>query len=393
MGFFDALLARPQNAVDASDFDLGDPRFTSVTDSGKKVDASTAMRLVSVYACVTLIADAIRALPADVFRRRGEVREPVARKPVWVDSPNPDQSWGQFVDYALHSLLTHGNAYVWLPSRDSLGFVDQMFVVHPDDVRVDRVRGDKQIVVNGERLRELTPGNPLGSVLHILGHTADGMVGLSPVDQARQAIGSGLAIEEFGNRFFSNGATTSAVVEMPAGSNPGPDQLQNMARQFDRKHSSLKNAWRPIVLANGAEYKPMTVPNDQAQFIESQKFSVAEIARLYRVPPHLIGDVERSTSWGTGIEQQGIGFVTYTLMPWMTRLEEAFNRLLPRGQFLKFNTNALLRGDTEARGQFYQALGRLKAININEIRALEDMPPLPEGDEPPPAPNERITNE
>jgi HK97 family phage portal protein len=104
----------------------------------------------------------------------------------------------------------------------------------------------------------------------------------------------------------------------------------------------------------------------------------------------LISDVERSTSWGEGIEQQGIGFVTYTLNPWITRLEEAFNQLLPRGQFLKFNVNGLLRGDAAARGTYYQTLGQLKAIHINEIRALEDMPPLPDGDAPPPAPNESI---
>ena len=137
----------------------------------------------------------------------------------------------------------------------------------------------------------------------------------------------------------------------------------------------------------------MTVPNDQAQFIESAKLSVAQIARLYRVPPHLIGDVERSTSWGTGIEQQGIGFVTYTLDPWLTRLEEAFDQLVPRGQFVKFNVNALLRGDAGSRADYYQKMGRLKAIEINEIRALEDMPPLPDGDKPPPAPNESIPSE
>lgn len=253
-----------------------------------------------------------------------------------------------------------------------------------------RKDGRKVVIVAGDTMSEFTQRNPGGDVLHILGHTADGLVGLSPIEQARQAIGSGLAVEAFGNRFFKNGAISSAAIEMPAGSQPTEDQLKQLQAQLTRKHAGLKNAWKPIVLANGATFKPMTVPNDQAQFIETAKLSVAEIARLYRVPPHLIGDVERSTSWGTGIEQQGIGFVTYTLDPWLTRLEDSFNQLLPRGQFIKFNVNGLLRGDAAARSAYYQAMGQLKAIEINEIRALEDLPPLDGGDQPPPAPNESI---
>lgn len=388
MGFLDALVS-PRASIDHSDFEFGDWKSLT-TDAGVSVDADSAMRLVSVYACVTLIADAVRSLPVGVFRKVQNHREPVARPPGWVSQPNLYQTWGQFVDYALHSLLTNGNAFIWLPSRDFLGFPDVLEVIHPDDVEVNQVDGRKQIVVNGTVMSEFNLRNQNGSILHILGHTADGLVGLSPIDQARQAIGSGLAIEEFGNRYFSNGAVTSAVVEMPPGSAPDPSQLKMMADQFRRKHGGTKNAWKPIVLANGATYKPMTVPNDQAQFIESAKLSVAQIARLYRIPPHLIGDVERSTSWGTGIEQQGIGFVTYTLDPWLTRLEEAFNQLVPRGQFVKFNVNGLLRGDAAARGAFYQTMGQLKAMTVNEIRALEDMPPFDGGDVPPPAPNESI---
>lgn len=391
MGFIDALLARPQNAIDHGDFEYGPDWSNPLADSGVTVNEQTAMRLVSVYACVTLIADSIRALPVDVFRRSGDERLMVSRPPLWLQSPNPDQTWGQFIDYALHSLLTNGNAFIWLPTRDVQGFPDTLIVLHPDDVSVEKKGpASKTITVQGRKHREFTARNQQGTVLHILGHTADGLVGLSPIEQARQAIGSGLAIEEFGNRFFANGAVTSATVELPQGSVPTPEQLKGLSRQFGRDHTSLKNAWKPIVLANGATYKPMTVPNDQAQFIESARLSVAEIARLYRVPPHLIGDVERSTSWGTGIEQQGIGFVTYTLMPWMVRLEDAFNQLLPRGQGFKFNANGLLRGDTQARSSYYEAMGRLKAIHVNEIRALEDLPPFPDGDNPPPAPNESI---
>lgn len=388
MSFLSSLFG--QRAIDAGDFDIGDPMWRSVSDSGEKVDTETAIRLVSVYACITLIADAIRALPVDVFRKQGDSRVAVTRGPGWLPRPNNEQTWGQFIDFAAWSLLTHGNAFIFLGARDTLGFPTEMHVIKPDTVKVQRTGGEKVIIAAGVRMTEYTPAEPLGNVLHIIGYTADGLVGLSPIEQAQQAIGTGLALEKYGNKFFANGATPSAVLEMPAGSNPTQPQLESLAKQFDRKHGGANNAWKPIVLANGASYKPMAVPNSDAQFLESQKFNVSQIARLYRVPPHLIGDVERSTSWGTGIEEQNIGFVTYTLMPWITRFEEAFTEILPRGQFLKFNVNALLRGDVKTRAAFYQVMGALKTVTVNEIRAFEDLPPFEDGDEPPPAPNESI---
>jgi HK97 family phage portal protein len=389
LGFLDALVS-PRAAIDHSDFELGDDWKSVVSDAGVEVTADTAMRHIAVKACVQLIADAIRQLPVGAYRKTQDFRVPVARRPSWLVAPNPDQTWGQFVDYALHSLLVYGNAFIFIVSRDFLGYPQDLAVIHPEDVEVDREDGPKRIRVSGKEFSEFNGRKPNGRVLHVQAHTGDGLVGLSPIEDAREAIGSGLAIEQFGNKFFANGAVSSGTIEMPPNSHPTPDQMQQTARQFDRRHKGLKNAHRPIVLANGASYKPMTVPPNEAQFIEAAKFNVEQIARLYRIPPHLISDVEKSTSWGTGIEQQGIGFVTYTLDPWITRLEEALNQLLPRGQFLKFNVNGLLRGDAAARGAFYQTMGTLKAMTINEIRALEDMPPFDDGDTPPPAPNESI---
>lgn len=377
MGFFDALFS-PRNSID--DFDSGGDWITQTSDSGVTVTTESAMRLVSVYACVTLIADAVRSLPIDVYQKNQAGRG-LVEPPVWLSQPNRNQTWGQFIDYGLHSLLTNGNMFVWLPSNNGLGFPDVLEIVHPDDVEVDRVDGVKKFVVNGKDLKEYTAQQPNGKMLHVLGHTADGLVGLSPIEQARQAIGSGLAIEQFGNKFFANGAVPSAAVELPPGSVGTEDQMRSLSRQFDRKHTGLKNAFKPIVLANGATYKPMSIPNDQAQFIESARMSVAEIARLYRVPPHLIGDVERSTSWGTGIEQQGIGFVQYTLMPWITRLEESLSLLLPADQFVKFNVAGLLRGDTKSRYEAYQIGIQNGYLLRNEVRELEDRPPLEGGDQ------------
>lgn len=369
-------------AIDASDFAL-DTDFGSKTDSGITVDGNTAMQLVSAYACVTLIADSVRSMPVDVFRDRNGERTEVP-KPSWMVAPNPEQSWGQFLDYAMNSLLIAGNVFLLASSRDTAGFPSELWVIHPDDVKVSRENRRKLVIAGPDqrKLSVITGSNPLGEVLHVMGHTADGLIGVSPVEKAAESIGWGLATEKFGNKFFGQGATPGGVVEMPAGSNPTEPQLTQLGRDFRRKYSGTDNAWKPIVLANGASFKPISIPNDQAQFIESRKFSVSEIARLYRVPPHMIGDVERSTSWGSGIEEQGIGFVTYTLMPWITRLEEALSLLLPRGQYVKFNANALLRGDQKGRYEAYQLAVTNGILTRNEVRLLEELEPLDGLDEP-----------
>lgn len=375
------LFRTESRAVDASAFAL-DTDF-SKSDSGIQVTDSSALSLISVYACITLISDSLRAMPIDVFRDRGGQRTELPA-PSWLAKPNPDQSWGQFIDYGMNSLLTAGNLFVLVTSRDSEGFPAELWVIHPDDVQVNR-KNNRKVVVYGKESRDLsllTASYPFGEVLHVMGHTGDGLVGLSPIEKAQQAIGWGLATEKFGNKFFGQGAQSGGVVEMPPGSQPTAVQLKQLSADFRRKFGGTDNAWKPIVLANGASFKPISVPNDQAQFIESRKFSVNEIARLYRVPPHMIGDVERSTSWGSGIEEQGIGFVQYTLLPWMTRLEEAFGLLLPRGQYLKFNANGLLRGDQKARYEAYQMAVMNGILTRNEVRQLEDLAPLDGLDEP-----------
>lgn len=391
LGFFDALFA--ERAIDASQFPITGDSWTSVTDSGKNVTPDLAGRLVAVRACVQLIAGAIRIMPVEVVRNKGADREQVTRPPRWTTYPNRDQTWGTFTGAVMHSLLLRGNAYVGVVSRDNLGFPDEVVFIHPDDVEVRADNGRKTIYVRGQKADEYTNMNPFGDVLHLMGLSDDGLVGLSPVEDAAQSIGYGLVLEEHGNRLFSNGASSSGVLELPAGSVPTPDQLESLRKQFKRKYGSAKNAGSPIVLANGASFKPISLPNDQAQFLESRQYSDATIASLFGVPPHMVGQVERSTSWGSGIEQQGIGFVTYTLMPWITQLQDGMSLFLPRGQYVRFNTKGLLRGDAAGRANFYNSMAGNKAMTINEIRAAEDMPPLPDGDKPPPAPNESIQPE
>jgi HK97 family phage portal protein len=274
--------------------------------------------------------------------------------------------------------LSSGNEFIQVTSRDSLFFPASLRVLPSIEFVVRREGGPKRLfhMPTGRYVDLFSAARPGGDFLHIAGLSDNGLYGFSPIEKAQQAIGLGLATEKFGAKFFGNGSQLAGWVEMPAGSSPNEDQLKAFAEMWRRKFQGVDKAWSVPVLANGAKYNAAQLPNDQAQFIETRKFSVSEIARLYRVPPHMIGDVERSTSWGSGIEEQGIGFVTYTLNPWIVRLERAFSQLTPRGQYLKWNVNALLRGDIQSRYSAYQTAVAGGWLNRNEVRELEDMSPV-----------------
>lgn len=381
MGLWSRMFRTEQRAVDASQFAIAasDSGIEPV-HAGVSVSAESSLHLLVVYSCVRLIANNISALPLDVYRRTPNGAVEVDRKPVWVEFPNTETTRQEFLDRVMESLLVYGNAYVLIASRDSAGFPNDLWVLHPEDVQVERVDSTRKVFRWRPEQREFshyTSRRPDGEVLHIMSMSHDGVVGMSPIDAARQAIGGGLAMEKYASKFFGNGAQVSGVLEMPPGSMPTDEQLRRLGADFRRRFGSTDNAWRPLVLGNGASWKPITVPNDQAQFIESRKFNRAEIAGVFGVPPHMIGDVERSTSWGTGIEQQSIGFVQQTLLPWLTRVEAGLSQLVPRGQFVKLNVNGLLRGDFKSRMEGYQIMRSMGLADGNEIRALEDMPPRP----------------
>jgi HK97 family phage portal protein len=302
----------------------------------------------------------------------------VARPPGWLEYPNDEQHWQGFVENVVMELLSSGNAFIQVTSRDSLFFPASLRVLPSIEFVVRREGGPKRLfhMPTGRYVDLFSAARPGGDFLHIAGLSDNGLYGFSPIEKAQQAIGLGLATEKFGAKFFGNGSQLAGWVEMPAGSSPNEDQLKAFAEMWRRKFQGVDKAWSVPVLANGAKYNAAQLPNDQAQFIETRKFSVSEIARLYRVPPHMIGDVERTTSWGSGIEEQGIGFVTYTLNPWIVRLERAFSQLTPRGQYLKWNVNALLRGDIQSRYSAYQTAVAGGWLNRNEVRELEDMSPV-----------------
>lgn len=378
MSLWSRLTRTEQRAIDASQFPLGDDLFPVKSDAGVTVTKESATRLVAVLACQRLIADSISTMPVDHFRRAGTGREPVTAGPRWLRYPNPDQHWQAFVEAVVMELLSSGNAFVGIV-KDENQRPFELNVIPSEEFMVTRERGRKAVyhLPTGKRRKAYTELQQDGDLLHIAGLSDNGLYGLSPVEKGQQEIGLGLATLKFGAKFFGNGAQLAGTIEMPPGSQPTEEQLKQLSDMWRRKFSGVEKAWSVPVLANGAKFTPGQMPNDSAQFLDTRRFTVGQIASLYGVPPHMIGDVERSTSWGSGIEEQGIQFVRSTLNPWIVRLELALSQLLFQQEYLKWNVNSLMRADTTARYQAHAIAIQNGFGSRNEVRQLEDLEPVP----------------
>ncbi len=376
---------REGRAIDASQFGLALDLMPSATAAGVAVSEDKALKHVSVYAAAGIIADAVASMPVHRFRRSGDTRTRLDT-PAWIDpvdgQPNPDTDVYTWKHRQLQSLLLPGNSYLLVVDRDRFGFPSVVYNLNPADITPYRESG--QILYrwnnNGttRQLTRYTRTNPTGQVLHTKAFDRGDLTGLSPIDNAAEAIGLGIAAEEYGARFFGQGAIPPGIISTD--SNASPEQLQAIKKFWRRNTGGVKNSHLPAVMAQ-AKWMPITIDPKSAQFLETRAFQTSEIARLFRVPPHLIGDVERSTSWGTGIEEQNRMFFQVTLMPWINRLEQTWNQLLPRNQFVKFDPAGLLRADIESRYAAYAQARQWGWMSQNEIRALEDMEPVDGGDQ------------
>ena len=371
MSLLSPLWRRTERRVSWDDWDTPwHPQAVNL--SGASIDEVSAFNFSAVWACQTLIADAIATMPVDTFRREEDRRVPTSA-PSWLATPNGETGRVEFDTQRVLSLLGWGNSYTWL--KTDSGRIVERWPLDPSQMRVERRAGELAYFYKGDRL-------PSEQVQHVKGYSLPGSyTGMSVISHAAQSIGMSVAAEQFGAQFFSQGAVASGLLEAPQ----MPTELNKAMREqiredFAARHAGIKNAHKPMLLTGGVTWKPTMVNPDDAQLLESRKFQVTEVARWFRVPPHLIGDVERSTSWGTGIEQQGIGFVQYTLAPWIIRLEEADSKLLARPRFVKYNVNALIRADLSGRFTAYNQARTGGWLSVNEIRALEDMPPIDNGD-------------
>jgi HK97 family phage portal protein len=349
--------------------------------AGVNVSAQTATQSLTVFGCVSLIADTIATLPTDVFRDNGNEHTEVP-KPSWLDRPNDYSTFVDFCTQTLWSLLLDGNAYWVYGLNNSFGIQTPVVVLDPGKVDIDheRMTLERERTGRPSQVRYLVAGEPFnGHLLHIRGIMRPGQIkGLSPVEAARQSVGISLAAEEFAARFYSNNATLGGVIKTDA--DLTSEQAQKLQASWMSSHSGLANAHKPGVLDNGASWESTSLTWEQSQFLQSRNFQAAEIAgQMFLIDPEMLGIVvqgKRQTY--ANIEQQGIHLVQFSLLRWIVRLEAAFSQLLPNPQYLKFKVAGLERADLSTRYAAYRVANPDVAwLADQEIRDLEDLGPVP----------------
>lgn len=351
--------------------------FFGSTSSGKTVNERTAMQTTAVYACVRILAETIASLPLHTYKYTKDGKEKATEHQLYYllhDEPNPEMTSFVFRETLMSHLLLWGNAYAQI-IRDGRGQVVALYPLLPDKIRVDRntsgelyyeYHSDKGVFILNK-----------DDVLHIPGLGFDGLIGYSPIAMAKNAIGMAMATEEYGASFFANGANPGGVLEHP-GVVKDPKKIRD---SWNQVYQGSSNAHRIAVLEEGMKFQQIGIPPEQAQFLETRKFQINEIARLFRIPPHMVGDLEKSSF--SNIEQQSLEFVKYTLDPWVIRWEMSMQKalLLPsekRTYFIKLNVDGLLRGDYQSRMTGY-SIGRQNGwLSSNDIRELENMNSIPE---------------
>ena len=386
MGIFSGLFKsrdKPQNRTMGSNYAF----FFGGTTSGKAVTERSAMQMTAVYSCVRILSEAVAGLPLHLYKYTDSGGKAMALDhPLYRllhDEPNPEMTSFIFRETLMSHLLIWGNACAQI-IRDRLGRVQGLYPLRLDKMTVCRDERGKIFYLYTKTGDENPNIKPYGQValqkeevLHSPGLGFDGLVGYSPIAMARNAVGMTMACEEYGAYFFANGASPSGVLEHP-GVLKDPAKVRD---SWNAVYRGTGNAHKVAVLEEGMKYQQIGIPPEEAQFLETRKFQLNEIARLYRIPPHMIGDLEKSSF--NNIEQQSMEFVKYTLDPWVIRWEQAMQKALflpeeKKQYFLKFNVNGLMRGDYESRMTGY-SIGRQNGwLSANDIRELEDMNPVPD---------------
>ena len=356
------------------------------TAGGKTVNERTAMQTTAVYACVRILAEAIAGLPLHIYRYRADGgKERIPMHPLYRllhDEPNSEMTSFVFRETLMSHLLIWGNAFAQVV-RNGRGQAVALYPLLPNKMDVSRA-ANGELLYTYYRDADETGLNPKGGsvalrrdeVLHIPGLGFDGLIGYSPIAMAKNAIGMSLATEEYGASFFANGANPGGVLEHPG----VIKDIQRVKDSWNSAYQGSGNAHRVAVLEEGMKFQAIGIPPEEAQFLETRKFQIDEIARIFRVPPHMVGDLEKSSF--SNIEQQSLEFVKYTLDPWVVRWEQSLQQslILPSEKstiFIRFNLGGLLRGDYQSRMNGY-AVGRQNGwMSANDIRELEDMNRIP----------------
>lgn len=380
MGIFSRKKEQRNIDQKTADFIKGVDLDTGQTSkSGVDVDEETSLNISAVYACVKVIAETIASLPLLFLKELPNGDNERARQhplySVLHDSPNSEMTSFTFREMLMTNLLLWGNAYA-LIKRDANGHVTELYPLKSKNMVVERDAVTNAIKYTYTNNKGLTKTYKPRQVLHIPAFSFDGVVGVSPITYAREAMGLALATEEFGARFFGNGARPGGVLEHP-GVVKDPEKLRD---SWNKVYQGTKNSHKVAVLEEGMKYHEIGMSPEDSQFLQTRAFQLNEICRIFRVPPHMIGDLSRSTF--SNIEHQSIDFVVHTITPWITRWEQAISKALLNDEektiyYAKFNVNGLMRGDFNSRMSGYAIARQNGWMSANEIRALEDMNRIP----------------
>lgn len=385
MGFFSGLFRSrdaPKNRTAGSSYSF----FMGGSTSGKRVNERSAMQMTAVYSCVRILSEAVASLPLHFYEydANGSKKKAVEHPLYFIlhDEPNPEMTSFVFRETLMTHLLLWGNAYAQI-IRNGKGEIIALYPLMPDRMTVDRDENGKlyyeyltstdDAPINKKATVRLDPTD----VLHIPGLGFDGLVGYSPIAMAKNAIGLAIAAEEYGSKFYANGAAPSGVLEHP-GTLKDPAKVRE---SWSQTFGGSQNSHKVAVLEEGMKYTPISISPNEAQFLETRKFQIDEIARIFRVPPHMVGDLEKSSF--SNIEQQSLEFVKYTLDPWVSRWEQTMIRSLltkeeKKKYFIKFNVDGLLRGDYQSRMNGYSVGIQNGFMSPNDVRELENMDLIPE---------------
>ena len=384
MGIFSGLFRskdKPVNSTSGSAYRF----FLGGSTSGKSVTERSAMQMTAVYACVRILSESIAGLPVHLYRYQDDGRKEKAVDHTLYhllhDEPNPEMTSFVFRETLMTHLLLWGNAYAQI-IRNGKGEVIALYPLMPNRMTVDRDEKG-HLYYSYQTSDSDAPTMKTGTVnlkqtdvLHIPGLGFDGLVGYSPIAMAKNAIGMAIACEEYGAKFFANGATPGGILEHP-GTVKDPSKVRD---SWNAAFGGSGNANKVAVLEEGMKYTPISISPEQAQFLETRKFQIDEIARIFRVPPHMVGDLDKSSF--SNIEQQSLEFVKYTLEPWIVRWEQSINRALlseteKSEYFVRFNVEGLLRGDYQSRMQGYATARQNGWMSANDIRELENLDRIP----------------
>lgn len=351
------------------------------TAAGKSVTVDTALQLATVWACVRLLAETIATLPLFLYRKGpNDIRLLARDNPLYGilhDAPHADYTAVEFWEGVALSLCLWGNAYA---KKEKIG---------GRTVALKPLRCELMKVCRNDRgAREYRYADPKGEkvyseddIFHIRGFGGAGDIGLSPIAFARQSLGTAMAADELAGTMFANGTRPSGILTIDQVLKP--EQRKQLQENIVQPFMGSQNAGGVMVLEAAMKFQPVTMTPEDSQFLETRAFHVEEICRWFRVPPFMVGHTEKSTSWGTGIEQQNIGFLTYALRPYLSRIEQAINRSLIRAEdrktlYAEFSVEGLLRADSAGRAEFYAkalgAGGHRPWMTVDEVRGLENWP-------------------